>query len=54
MGVLLAIINALIVSVYFIFNNRLLRGHSAMAQASAWSVTGSFLVFFRLFRLLVP
>ncbi len=48
MGVLLAIINALIVSVYFIFNNRLLRGHSAMAQASAWSVTGSFLVFLTL------
>jgi drug/metabolite transporter (DMT)-like permease len=45
LGVLLAIINALIVSFYFIFNNRLLRGHTALAQASAWSVTGSFLVF---------
>jgi drug/metabolite transporter (DMT)-like permease len=47
-GVILAIVNALIVSVYFIFNNRLLRGHTALAPASAWSVTGSFLVFFAL------
>lgn len=48
LGVILAIVNALIVSVYFIFNNRLLKGHTALAPASAWSVTGSFLVFLTL------
>lgn len=44
-GVLLALLNALIVAVYFIINNRLLRGHTALASASAWAITGACLVF---------
>jgi drug/metabolite transporter (DMT)-like permease len=44
-GVVLAILNALIVAVYFILNSRVLRGHTALAQASAWAITGSCAVF---------
>lgn len=43
-GVILALVNALLVAVYFILSGRLLRGHTAMAQASAWSITGGLLV----------
>jgi drug/metabolite transporter (DMT)-like permease len=49
-GVLLALLNALVVAVYFIFSSRLLRGQTAMARASAWSVSGTLLVMI----LLVP
>lgn len=41
MGVLLALLNALAVAVYFVFNNRLLRGRSGLAHASAWVITGA-------------
>ncbi|MBZ0295799.1 MAG: DMT family transporter [Anaerolineae bacterium] len=41
-GVGFAFLNALLVAVYFILNNRVLKGHSALLRASAWLVTGSF------------
>jgi drug/metabolite transporter (DMT)-like permease len=44
-GVLLALFNALIVAVYFILSNQLLRGRAnsivAVVQASAWTVSGT-------------
>jgi drug/metabolite transporter (DMT)-like permease len=43
LGILLAFLDGLFVAVYFIFNSRLLRGHTALARASAWTITGSFL-----------
>lgn len=43
-GVLLALFNALIVAVYFILSGRLLKGHTALAEGSALSLTGAFLV----------
>jgi drug/metabolite transporter (DMT)-like permease len=42
-GLILALLNAFVVALYFIVSSRLLRGHSAMAQASAWSVLGALL-----------
>ncbi len=42
-GLILALLNAFVVALYFIVSSRLLRGHTAMAQASAWSVLGAFL-----------
>lgn len=45
-GVLLALLNALIVAVYFILNGRVLRGYTGMMRASAWVITGAFLTFF--------
>ncbi len=44
-GVILALTNALIIAVYFIINSRVLRGHTALARASAWAITGACLVF---------
>jgi drug/metabolite transporter (DMT)-like permease len=51
-GVLLALVNALIVAVYFILNSRLLRAHRDKTRASAYIVTGAliFLVLFTLVR----
>jgi drug/metabolite transporter (DMT)-like permease len=43
-GVLLALVNALAVAVYFILNNRLLRGHTGLAHASAWVISGALVV----------
>ncbi len=43
-GVLLAFFNALVVAVYYLLSSRLLRGQSAMARASAWSITGTLLI----------
>lgn len=43
-GVMLALLNALVVAVYFILSSKLLRGHTAMGRASAWSLTGTLLV----------
>lgn len=43
-GVLLALFNAFIVAIYFILSGRLLKGHTALAEGSAWSVTGAFLL----------
>lgn len=44
-GVLLALLNALVVAVYYIISNRLLRGRAnttaAVVRASAWIVTGA-------------
>ncbi len=40
-GFLLAILNAIVVTIYFILNARLLRGHKAMTRASAWTMTGA-------------
>jgi drug/metabolite transporter (DMT)-like permease len=44
-GVILSLINAFVVAVYFLISSALLRGHTDMARASAWSVTGAFLIF---------
>ncbi|MEZ4669034.1 MAG: DMT family transporter [Anaerolineae bacterium] len=43
-GVLLALFNALVVAIYFVLSGRLLKGQTALAQGSAWSVAGAFLV----------
>ncbi len=40
-GVLLALLNALIVAVYFILNSRLLKGRSALVRAAALTTTGA-------------
>jgi drug/metabolite transporter (DMT)-like permease len=40
-GVVFAMLNALIVAVYFLVTSRLFRGYPNMARASAWTVTGS-------------
>jgi drug/metabolite transporter (DMT)-like permease len=42
-GVLLALFNALIVALFFLLSGRLLKGHTALAEGSALSVTGAFL-----------
>lgn len=46
-GVLLALLNALVVAVYFVISNRLLRGRAntsaAVVRASAWTVSGTLL-----------
>jgi drug/metabolite transporter (DMT)-like permease len=44
-GVALSLFNAVVVAVYFMVSSRLLRGHTDMARASAWTVTGACLVF---------
>jgi len=49
-GVLLSLLNAFIVAIYFILNGRVLRGHNRLGLASAWTVTGT--LFFLL--LIVP
>jgi drug/metabolite transporter (DMT)-like permease len=46
-GILLALINAAVVAVYFILNNRLLRPYTSpayLARASAWAVNGALVV----------
>ncbi len=43
-GVLLALLNALIVAVYFIINSRLLKGRSSVVEGSALNVTGALLL----------
>lgn len=40
-GLGLALLNAALYSVYILVSSHLLRGHRALAEASAWSVTGS-------------
>ncbi len=42
-GILLALISAFIVAVYFILSGRLLKGHTALGAASAWTTTGALL-----------
>ncbi len=42
-GVVMALLNALLVAVYYVLNSRLLRGHTGLAQASAWVITGALL-----------
>jgi drug/metabolite transporter (DMT)-like permease len=42
-GVVLALISAFIVAVYFILSGRLLKGHTALGAASAWTTTGALL-----------
>ena len=44
-GIGFAFLNALLVALYFVYNNRLLRGHSAMRRASAWAISGACFVF---------
>jgi drug/metabolite transporter (DMT)-like permease len=40
-GVILTLANALLYALYIVLSGRLLRGQSALAQASAWGITGS-------------
>jgi drug/metabolite transporter (DMT)-like permease len=47
-GVMLSLVNALVVAVYFMLSSRLLRGQTNLVRASAWSVTGACLVFLAL------
>lgn len=51
-GLFLAFINGLTYAVYILISNRLLRGHTALATISAFTITGAMLVFlgFTLFR----
>ncbi len=41
LGIGLSIFNAVVVAVYFLLASRVLREHTAMARASAWTVTGT-------------
>jgi len=43
-GVMVALLNAFIVAIYFVVSGRLLRGHTALTQASAWACTGALIV----------
>jgi drug/metabolite transporter (DMT)-like permease len=45
LGVIFALLNAVSYSTYIVLSGRLLRGHTALAEASAWSITGSLLSF---------
>ncbi len=51
-GIVMALLNASIYAIYIVLSGRVLRGHTALAQASAWSITGTFLtmVVIALFR----
>jgi drug/metabolite transporter (DMT)-like permease len=42
-GVIAALVNAAIIAVYFICSDRILRGHSDMFHATAWTLTGTLL-----------
>lgn len=42
LGVGLTLLNAVIYALYIVVSGRLLRGHTALAEASAWSITGTF------------
>jgi drug/metabolite transporter (DMT)-like permease len=42
-GVLLALLNALVVALYFLLSSHILKGHSDMPRAAAWSITGTFI-----------
>jgi drug/metabolite transporter (DMT)-like permease len=42
-GVLLAFFTAFVVATYFILNGRVLKGHTALGAASAWTTTGALL-----------
>jgi len=44
-GVVFVLLNSLFYSAYIVLSGRLLRGHTALAEASAWSITGSLLSF---------
>jgi drug/metabolite transporter (DMT)-like permease len=41
LGVMLALANAASYALYIVASSRILRGHNALARASAWSITGS-------------
>src|SRR5262249_18277946 len=43
LGVFFTLLNAVTYALYIVISGRLLRGHTALAQASAWSITGTFL-----------
>ncbi len=43
LGVLLAFVNALLIALYFLLNNHLVRGNQAARRASAWTLTGTFI-----------
>lgn len=43
-GVMLALLNALLVAVYFVINARVLRGYNAPVHATAYFTSGAFLV----------
>lgn len=42
-GVTAALVNAVIIAVYFLVSDRILRGHTDMARATAWTLTGTLL-----------
>ncbi len=42
-GVIAALVNAAIIAVYFICSDRILRGHTDMLRATAWTLTGTLL-----------
>jgi drug/metabolite transporter (DMT)-like permease len=43
-GVVLAFVNAFFVALYFVMNQRLVRGNQAARRASAWTLTGAFIM----------
>ncbi|MBC7869674.1 MAG: EamA family transporter, partial [Chitinophagaceae bacterium] len=43
-GILLSIMNAITYGIYLVISNRLLRGQTALAQASAYSISGSLIL----------
>ncbi len=43
-GVLIAFLNAFLIALYFLVNNRVMRDHQSLQRAGAWAMTGALLV----------
>ncbi len=41
-GVGMALLNAVVIAIYYVLNSRILRGHNALMRASGWVIVGSF------------
>ncbi len=54
LGVAIALLNALVVAVFMIWNGRVQRGYPATARASAWTITGSLLLTIPIALFVIP
>lgn len=45
-GILIALFNAFVIAIYFVWSNRILRGHKAYMRSSAWVINGALLLLF--------
>ena len=43
-GVLVALLNAFFIALYFLVNNHVMRDHQSLERAGAWAITGALLV----------